>query len=85
MGKGKPPAVFGSVARVRVRGREGSYDPSATLLHTSTGYSLRAFGITCFGDVRGGEGEERKRRPPLSILLKAPQSQKEGSLLWQNL
>lgn len=49
IGKGKPPAVFGSVARVRVRGREGSYNPSASLLHTSRGYSLRAFGITCLG------------------------------------
>lgn len=71
-------------ARVRVRGREGSYNPSASLLHTSRGYSLRAFGITCLG-TEEGEGEERKRRPALSILLKAPQSQKEGSLLWQNL
>lgn len=52
-------------------GEGGPYNPIANTLHTSTGYSLRAFGINCLG-FKGNKREKETREPPLLALLRFP-------------
>lgn len=59
-------------------GEGGSYYPIANTPPTSTGYSLRAFGINCLG-VQGEQEGEREQGTTTLGSAKIPKSRKEDS------
>lgn len=59
-------------------GEGGSYNPIANTPHTSTGYSLRAFGINCLG-VQGEQEGEREQGTTTLGSAKIPEFRKEDS------